>query len=96
MDAFPIELWQLFLQSSLTALGEKCRPVFFGMTSRGLITTAGAMRQLQPRLEVNREVKRFGVAVPGGVQYVGLRARMLHTRPATGWFSRITRTPSTP
>ena len=42
-DAFPPELWQLFLQSSLTALGEKCRPVCVGMTWRRLITT-GAMR----------------------------------------------------
>ena len=26
-DAFPPECWQPVLQSSLTALGEKCRPV---------------------------------------------------------------------
>ena len=26
-DAFPPEFWQLFLQPSLIALGEKCRPV---------------------------------------------------------------------
>ena len=26
-NAFPAEFWQLFLQSNLTALGEKCRPV---------------------------------------------------------------------
>ncbi|CAN0455478.1 unnamed protein product [Laminaria digitata] len=32
-----------------------------------------------PRLEeVNREVRQFGVAVPGGVEHVGLRARTLH------------------
>ena len=43
-DAFPVEFWQLFLQSSLTELGEKCRPVCVGMTWRRLIT-AGAMRQ---------------------------------------------------
>ena len=28
--------------------------------------------------EVNREVRQFGVAVPGGVEYLGLRARTLH------------------
>ena len=28
--------------------------------------------------EVNREVRQFGGAVPGGVEHVGLRARMLH------------------
>ena len=28
--------------------------------------------------EVNREVRQFGVAVPGGVEHVGLRARTLH------------------
>ena len=48
------------------------------MTWRGLIT-AGAMRQWQPRLEeVNREVRQFGVAVPGRVEHIGLRARTLH------------------
>ena len=37
------------------------------------------MRQWRPRSEeVNREVRQFGVAVPGGVEHVGLRARMLH------------------
>ena len=28
--------------------------------------------------DVNREVRQFGVAVPGGVEHVGLRARRLH------------------
>ena len=66
-NAFPVELWQLFLQSGLTALGGKCRSVCVGMTWRRLIT-AGDMRQWRPRLEeVNREVRQFGVAVPGGV-----------------------------
>ena len=37
-DAFPPEFWQLFLQSSLTTLGEKCRLVCVGMTWRRLIT----------------------------------------------------------
>ena len=37
------------------------------------------MRQWRPRLEeVNREVRQFGVTVPGGVEHVGLRARTLH------------------
>ena len=77
-NAFPTEFWQLCLQLSLTALGEKCRPVCEGMTWRRLIT-AGAMRQWRPWLEkVNREVRQFGVAVHGGVEHVGLRARMLH------------------
>ena len=36
------------------------------------------MRQWRPRLkEVNREVSQFEVAVPGGVEHVGLRARTL-------------------
>ncbi|CAN0448122.1 unnamed protein product, partial [Laminaria digitata] len=74
----PPEFWQLFLQSSLTALGEKCRPGCGGMTWRKLIP-AGAMRQWRSRLEeVLREVRQFGVAVPGGVEHVGLRARTLH------------------
>ncbi|CAN0312017.1 unnamed protein product, partial [Laminaria digitata] len=48
------------------------------MTWRRLIT-AGAMRQWRPRLtEVNREVRQFGVAVPGGVKHVGLRVRTIH------------------
>ncbi|CAN0329739.1 unnamed protein product, partial [Laminaria digitata] len=49
-----------------------------GITWRRLITE-GAMRQWWPRWEVvNREVRQFGVAVPGGVEHVGLRARTLH------------------
>ncbi|CAM9601111.1 unnamed protein product, partial [Laminaria digitata] len=63
---------------SLTALAEKCRPDCVGMTWR-LLITEGAMRQWRPGLEeVNREVRQFGVAVPGGVEHVGLRARTLH------------------
>ena len=62
-DAFPPEIWQLFLQSSLTALGEKCRPVCVGMTWRRFITR-GTMRQWRPQLEeVNQEVRQFGVTV---------------------------------
>ena len=58
--------------------GKKCRPVGVGMTWRRLITT-GAMRQWRPRLEeVNRQVRQFGVAVPGRVVHLGLRARTLH------------------
>ena len=49
-----------------------------GMTCRRLIT-AGAMRQWRPQLEdVDREVRQFGVAAPGGVEHVGLTARTLH------------------
>ena len=77
-EAFPPEFWQLFLQSSLTALGGKCQPVCVGLTWRRLIA-AGAMRQWRPRLdEVNREVRQFWVAVPGGVERMGLRASTLH------------------
>ena len=76
--AFPPEFWHLFLQSSLTALGEKSRPVCVGMSWRSLIT-AGTMRQWRPRLEeINRDVRQFGVAIPGGVEHVGLNARTLH------------------
>ena len=49
-DVFPPELWQLFLQPSLTALGEKYRPVCVGRAWRRL-STAEAMRQWRPRLE---------------------------------------------
>ncbi|CAN0441948.1 unnamed protein product, partial [Laminaria digitata] len=45
------------------------------MAWRTLIT-AGAMRQWLE--EVNREVRQYGVAVPGGVYHMGLRARTLH------------------
>ena len=90
-DAFPPEFWKLFLQSSLTTLEDKCRPVCVGMTWRILIT-AGAMRQWRPRLEeVNREVRQFGVALPGGVEHVER-----YTTPATGSFSHTAPTPSSP
>ena len=84
-DAFPPEFWQLFLKSSLTALGGKCRLVGIGMTW-GRLIIAGAMRQCRPRLEeVNGEVRQFGVAAPGGLEHVGLRAR--YTRQVTGSLS---------
>ena len=71
--AFPPKLWQLSLQSSINTLREIGRPVCVGITYRRLIT-AGAIRQWWPRLEeVTREVKQFGVAVPGGVEHVSLR-----------------------
>ena len=77
-DAFPPEFWQLFLQSSLTALEGGCRPVCVGITWRRFIT-AGAMGQCRSRLEeVNRAVRQFGVAETGGVEHVSLRARTLH------------------
>ena len=61
------------------------------MTWRRLIT-AGAMRQWRPRLEeVNREVRQFGVAVPGGVEHVGLGAR---TPPETGNWRVLTDCPN--
>ena len=75
-NAFPPEFWQIFLQSNFTALGEKCRPVYVGMTWRRLIA-AGTMRQWRPRLEeASREARQFGVGVRGGVEQVALRARI--------------------
>ena len=77
-DAFPPTFWQLCLQSSLAALGEKCPPVCVGMVWRRLIT-AGALRQWRPRLEeVNREVRQLGSPYPEEVEHVLLRARTLH------------------
>ena len=77
-NAFPPEFMQLFLQSNLTALGEKCRPLCVGMTQRRLIA-AGTMRQWRPRLEeANREARQFGVGVRRGVEQVALRARIHH------------------
>ena len=71
-NAFPPEFWQLFLQSNLTALGEKCRPVCVGMTWRCLIA-AGTMQLWRPRLEeANHEARQFGVVIRGGVEQVVL------------------------
>lgn len=67
----PPEFWQVFLQSSLTALREACRAVCVGMVWMRLVT-AWAMQQWRPRLvEVSREVEQFGVAVRGGLEHVG-------------------------
>ena len=77
-SAFPPEFWQLLLQSNLTALGEKYRPVCVGMTWRRLLTAA-TLRPWRPHLEeINREARQFGVGVQGGVEQVALRARMHH------------------
>ena len=51
---FPPEFWQLFLQSSVTALRRKNWPVCVDLALRRVIT-AGAIRQWRPRLEeINR------------------------------------------
>ena len=77
-DAFPPEFCQLFFQSSLAALGGKCRSVCVGMTWKR-ITIAGTMRQWRSRSEdVNREVRQFEVAIPGDVEHVNLGAGTLH------------------
>lgn len=79
-DAFPPEFWPLFLQSGLTALGQKHRSVCVGMTLRRFVTTR-AMRQWGSRLEgVDREVRQFGVEAPGGVKHVRLRVRTIHEK----------------
>ena len=74
-DAFLPELWELFLQSNLTALGGKCRRVCVGMTWRRLIA-AGTMREWSPRMEEpNLEARKYGVELSGGVEHVTLCAR---------------------
>ena len=43
------------------------------------VLTAGAVRQWRPRLEeVFRSERQYGVAVSGGVEHVGLRAKIHH------------------
>lgn len=66
-SAFPPEFWKLWKQSSLIALGVKCRPVCIGMTWRRLIAAA-TVRQWRPKMEeLYRDVNQFGVGVAGGV-----------------------------
>ena len=77
-DAFPSVFWQLFWQSSLTILGEKCRPVSVGMTWRKFITPRAMRKRLQRLEEINREVSQFGIVELGGVEHVGLRTITLH------------------
>ncbi|CAN0427917.1 unnamed protein product, partial [Scytosiphon promiscuus] len=77
-NTFPPEFWTLWKQSSLIALGEKCRPVCIGMTWRRLIA-AGTVRQWKPKLEeIFREANQFGVAVAGGVERVAMEAQLVH------------------
>lgn len=73
-DAFLPEFWELFLQSNLTVLGGKYRPVFVEIMRRRLIV-AGAMREWRPRMgDLNLESRQYGVGVPGGVEHVVLHA----------------------
>ncbi|CAB1116596.1 unnamed protein product [Ectocarpus sp. CCAP 1310/34] len=77
-NAFPPEFWTLWKQSSLIALGEKCRPVCIEMTWRRLIA-AGTVREWKPKLEeIFREADQFGVAVAGGVEQVAMDAQLVH------------------
>ena len=77
-DAFPPEFWpefwQLFLQSSLTALGEKCRPVVRGHDMeeahhrRGYATVAVEVGEGHPRCEAvwGRRTQRRSACKPEG------------------------------
>ncbi|CAN0327714.1 unnamed protein product, partial [Scytosiphon promiscuus] len=77
-NTFPPEFWALRKQSSLKALGERCRPVCIGMTWRRLIA-AGTVREWKPKLEeVFREANQFAVAVAGGVERVAMEAQLVH------------------
>ena len=77
-EAFPPEFWTLWKQSSLIALGEKCRPVCIGMTWRRLIA-AGTVREWKPKMEeIFRGANQFGVAVAGGVERVAMEAQLVH------------------
>ena len=95
-DAFPSEFWQLFSQSSLTALGERRRPVCVGMAWRRLITAGATRQQWRSRLEeVNRKVRQFGVAVPEEWRmWDSGRERCM--RRSTGSLSPTATTPLTP
>lgn len=76
-NTFPPEFYALWKQSSLIALGERCRPVCVGMTRRRLIA-AGTVREWKPKLEeVFREANQFGVAVAGGVERVAMEAQLV-------------------
>ena len=66
------------LAVELHRIGGKVPAGCVGMTGRRPITAA-VMRQWRLRLEeVSRDVRHSRVAVPGGVEHVSLRARMLH------------------
>ena len=91
-DAFPSELWELFLQSNLTTLGEKCHPVCVGMTWRRLIA-AGTMREWRPRMEeLKLEARQYAVGVSGGVEHVALRALIHHE--TDNWICLLYTSPS--
>lgn len=60
-NAFPREIWELFLPSSLTALRGKNRLICVGTTVRRMLT-AGDTRQSRPKLDdVNLSEGYFGV-----------------------------------
>lgn len=58
-DAFPPDLWQLFLWSTLATLGYNCRPVLRAHDMEGeFYRRGGCMRQWRPRSEeINQQVR---------------------------------------
>lgn len=76
-DAFPLEVWEAFLQSNLTALGEISPPGCVGMAWRCPIA-AGTMNEWRPRVEELNVARQYGVGVSGWVEHVALRARIYH------------------
>lgn len=72
-DVLPCNLWDMFLQVSLTTLRKQCRPICLGSTMQRLLA-AGAVREWPPKLQHADPSERQGTWA--GVGHVGLRQRL--------------------
>ena len=82
-DTLPEPFWDLFRAARLSAVGSKARPIACGDTLRRLFCRVFAAANKQRFARMFEPVGQFGVAVPGGVDKLGLMAQLIHEAGGT-------------
>ena len=82
-DSLPDPFWRFFRAARLSAVGEKARPIACGDTLRRLFTRIYTAANASRFSALFQPVGQFGVAVPCGVDKVGLTAQLIHEAGGT-------------
>lgn len=74
----PPAFWSFFRAARLTAVGPKARPIACGDTLRRLLCRLYAKSKAADFAALLEPVGQYGVAVPAGVERLGLTAQLIH------------------
>ena len=77
-DALPAAFWTFFRAARLSAVGAKCRPIACGATLRRLFCKVYAQSKRAEFASLFEPVGQYGVAVPAGVERMGLIAQIIY------------------